>query len=250
MFFEVPRESICDIPLTVVLVLICESFCRELEDGFHVPIFDRYAIVLQIFKERAKTHEAKLQIALAEIPYLRLFLYNALTNIIPKKKVTTLYRSSLANLQFGAKGGPTKEGSGSASISGSGESYFEIQNQLLARREKKIKTEILKLESKRSVLKLQRERREIPSVAILGYTNCGKTTLIKTLTGASKLEPKDALFATLDVTSHACLLPCNLSTLLIDTVGFISDIPTTLIAAFNSTLRDAIDAVNDQVRLF
>ena len=86
MFFEVPRESICDIPLTVVLVLICESFCRELEDGFHVPIFDRYAIVLQIFKERAKTHEAKLQIALAEIPYLRLFLYNALTNIIPKKK--------------------------------------------------------------------------------------------------------------------------------------------------------------------
>ena len=73
--------------------------------------------------------------------------------------------------------------------------------------------------------------------------NAGKTTLIKALTGDDKIQPRDALFATLDVTAHACRLPCHLSTLLVDTVGFISDIPTQLIAAFNSTLRDAIDAV-------
>lgn len=71
----------------------------------------------------------------------------------------------------------------------------------------------------------------------------GKTTLIKSLTGDEKLKPRDALFATLDVTAHACRLPCNLNALLVDTVGFISNIPTNLIAAFNSTLRDAIEAV-------
>lgn len=68
--------------------------------------------------------------------------------------------------------------------------------------------------------------------------------MIKSLTGEANIQPKDALFATLDVTTHACRLPCNLEVLLVDTVGFISDIPTTLIAAFNSTLKDALDAVS------
>ncbi len=72
----------------------------------------------------------------------------------------------------------------------------------------------------------------------------GKTTLIKSLTGDSKITPRDALFATLDVTVHGMKLPCNLTVLLVDTVGFISNIPVNLIAAFNSTLRDAIDAVS------
>ena len=87
-------------------------------------------------------------------------------------------------------------------------------------------------------------RSKVPSVAILGYTNSGKTTLIKAITGEAKLEPRDALFATLDVTTHACKLPSNLTTLFVDTVGFICDIPTHLVAAFNATLRDAIDAVS------
>lgn len=194
---------------------------KELETAFGVPVYDRYLVVLQIFKERAKTYEAKLQVAYAEIPYLR---------------------SCIVSLQQGAKGGSAKEGGGSASIGGSGESYFETQIRLLDRRESKVKTELEKLSKKRALLKLQRTKREFPVVAILGYTNSGKTTLIKALTGDNNIQPRDALFATLDVTAHACRLPCNLSTLLVDTVGFISDIPTQLIAAFQTTLRDAIDA--------
>jgi len=183
---------------------------KELESEFRVPIFDRYSIVLQIFKERARTYEAKLQVSLAEIPYLR---------------------TCLRSLQ---KGGSEKEG----------ETYHESQLRLLSKRELKIKSEIESMEKKRTLLKQQRKKKEFPVVAVLGYTNSGKTTLIKRLTGDSNLQPKDALFATLDVTAHACRLPCNLSILLIDTVGFISDIPTSLIGAFKSTLRDAIDAVS------
>jgi len=181
---------------------------KELETEFRVPIFDRYSIVLQIFKERAQTYEAKLQVALAEIPYLK---------------------TCLRTLQ---KGGGDKDG----------ETYYESQLRLLSRRELKIKSEIESMEKKRTLLKQQRKKKEFPVVAVLGYTNSGKTTLIKQLTGDSSIQPKDALFATLDVTAHACRLPCNLSILLIDTVGFISDIPTSLIAAFKSTLRDAVDA--------
>merc|ERR1712071_551672 len=134
------------------------------------------------FKVRAQTYEAKLQVSLAEIPYLR---------------------TALRSLQ---KGGGEKEG----------ETYQESQLQLLSKRELKIKAEIESMQKKRS--------------------------LMKRLTGDGSIEPKDALFATLDVTAHECRLPCNLSILLIDTVGFISDIPTSLIGAFKSTLRDAIDA--------
>jgi len=181
---------------------------KELESEFRVPIFDRYSIVLQIFKVRAQTYEAKLQVSLAEIPYLR---------------------TALRSLQ---KGGGEKEG----------ETYQESQLQLLSKRELKIKAEIESMQKKRSLLKQQRKKKEYPVVAVLGYTNSGKTTLIKRLTGDGSIEPKDALFATLDVTAHECRLPCNLSILLIDTVGFISDIPTSLIGAFKSTLRDAIDA--------
>lgn len=147
-------------------------------------------------------------------------------------------------MQAGATGGPSNQGGGKASIRGSGETYFELQVRLLDNREHKIKNELEKLAKKRATLKQLRTKREFPVVAVVGYTNSGKTSLIKALTGDSTIEPKDALFATLDVTNHACRLPCNLSILLVDTVGFISDIPTNLIAAFNATLRDALDAVS------
>ena len=146
-------------------------------------------------------------------------------------------------MQAGTAGGPSNQGGGKASIRGSGETYFEIKVRLLDDREAKIKAELDKLARKRATLKLLRTKKEFPVVAILGYTNSGKTSLIKALTGDEKIQPKDALFATLDVTNHACRLPCGLSVLLVDTVGFISDIPTNLIAAFNATLRDALDAV-------
>ncbi|XP_046631453.1 putative GTP-binding protein 6 [Daphnia pulicaria] len=194
---------------------------RELMMAFGVPVFDRYSVVLQIFKDRARTREAKLQVAFAEIPYLR---------------------SSLVGLQKGTKNNLPVENTSRGSKGGSGESFCDSQLHLLDRREIKIKKELEKLAKKRTLLKCERKKREFPVVAIVGYTNCGKTTLIKSLTGDSKITPRDALFATLDVTVHGMKLPCNLTVLLVDTVGFISNIPVNLIAAFNSTLRDAIDA--------
>nr|CAH0111880.1 unnamed protein product [Daphnia galeata] len=194
---------------------------KELMMAFGVPIFDRYSVVLQIFKDRARTREAKLQVAFAEIPYLR---------------------SCLVGLQKGTKSNLPVDNTNRGSRGGGGESVYDSQIHLLDRREIKIKKELEKLSKKRTLLKCERKKREFPVVAIVGYTNCGKTTLIKSLTGDSKITPRDALFATLDVTVHGFKLPCNLTVLLVDTVGFISNIPVNLIAAFNSTLRDAIDA--------
>ncbi|KAI9551895.1 hypothetical protein GHT06_022231 [Daphnia sinensis] len=190
---------------------------KELTTAFRVPIYDRYSIVLQIFKQRAKTREAKLQVAFAEIPYLR---------------------SCLVGLQKGTK----SDGRGSATSVGDGESYYDSKLHLLERRELKIKKELEKMHKKRALLKCERKKREFPVVAIVGYTNSGKTTLIKALTGDSNMQPQNALFATLDVTVHGFKLPCNLTVLLIDTVGFISNIPLNLIAAFKATLNDVIDA--------
>ena len=94
----------------------------------------------------------------------------------------------------------------------------------------------------RDLLRRRREDLRFPTVAIVGYTNCGKTSLIKALTGDESMSPRDQLFATLDVTVHEAVMPSNLRTLFVDTVGFISDIPTNLIASFSATLEDAASA--------
>lgn len=122
-----------------------------------------------------------------------------------------------------------------------GEAFFANQRMLLARRERKIRQEMEKLRAHRQLTRKNRRLRlKIPSVAIVGYTNCGKTSLIKALTKDPRLQPRDALFATLDVTVHSLRFPATgLGALLVDTVGFISDIPTQLIASFDATLEDA-----------
>lgn len=141
---------------------------RELESEFRVPIFDRYSIVLQIFKERARTYEAKLQVSLAEIPYLR---YNLVPSFCIKILLSILRhdfssspRTCLRSLQ---KGGSEKEG----------ETYHESQLRLLSKRELKIKSEIESMEKKRTLLKQQRKKKEFPVVAVLGYTNSGSSFL-------------------------------------------------------------------------
>ena len=184
----------------------------EMERALGKPVLDRYNVVLQIFKRHANTAEAKLQIELAEMPYLRARLNG-------DYEVEQL-----------SKYDPGKR---------KGEIFFSTQRMALARRERKIRAAIDQLRLHRGVIRKNRTRLHIPSVAIVGYTNAGKTSLIKCLTGSKRLRPRNQLFATLDVTVFQCRLPSSLDILLVDTVGFISDIPTDLIASFNSTLEDA-----------
>ncbi|XP_041647572.1 putative GTP-binding protein 6 [Cheilinus undulatus] len=186
---------------------------RELEEAWGVKVFDRYSVVLHIFRCNARTKEAKLQISLAEIPLLRSRLKNDIANL-------------------------DQQGGGARYIGGSGETLLEVQQRLLKEREMKIRSALEKLRKKRHLLRSQRKHREFPIVSVLGYTNCGKTTLIKALTGDSVLQPRNQLFATLDVTVHAGQLPSRLTVLYVDTIGFLSQLPHQLIDSFSATLED------------
>ncbi|XP_060934560.1 putative GTP-binding protein 6 isoform X2 [Limanda limanda] len=186
---------------------------REFEEAWGVKVFDRYSVVLHIFRCNARTKEAKLQISLAEIPLLRSRLKHEMGNM-------------------------DQQGGGSRYIGGSGETLFEVQQRLLKERELKIRSALEKLRRKRHLLRSQRKRNEFPIVSVLGYTNCGKTTLIKALTGDSTLQPRNQLFATLDVTVHAGQLPSRMTVLYVDTIGFLSQLPHQLIDSFSATLDD------------
>lgn len=186
-----------------------------LQSQFNVPVVDRYSLILQIFQLHARTREAHLQIALAELPYL-------------KHRLNTEYFFEQNNKH--AKGNL-------------GEDNFEKQNFVLRKWEQKLKKKINKIRDQRQKLRETKHRSLIPTVAIVGYTNCGKTSLIRTLTDDESIMPEDKLFATLDVTTHVGKLPrSNITCLFVDTVGFISDIPTHLIASFSATLEDALQA--------
>ncbi|XP_033753551.1 putative GTP-binding protein 6 [Pecten maximus] len=187
-----------------------------LQDLWNIAIIDRYTVVLQIFKEHAKTKEAKLQVALAEIPMLRY----CIPDVHDGKHDKTF-------------GGSNYLG---------GDTHYQHRWHLLGIREQKLRGLLAKVRKQREFLRKGRQKRQQPTVAVVGYTNCGKTTLIKALTGDRKMKPQDQLFATLDVTAHGGALPNNLSILYMDTVGFIADIPTTLIDAFGATLEDALVA--------
>ena len=178
------------------------------EEILEKPVIDRYSVILQIFQKHAQTKEAKLQVKLAEIPYLKARLYSDL------------------DLENESKHSKQRKG----------REWFDRQRLALNKREKNIKSDIEKIKSQRALLRSNRIRNKIPSVAVIGYTNAGKTSLIKAITRTEKLEPRDELFATLDVTSHPAVLPSQLESVMLDTVGFISDIPTDLIASFNATL--------------
>lgn len=167
---------------------------------------DRFSIVIQILSAHATSREAKLQIALAELPYIWHHLGAENSSFI---------RSKLT----------------------------DSQKMMLRNRERRIKTELEQMSLHRKMVRKRRSNKEFPVVAVVGYTNCGKTSLIKALTNQEKLEPKNKLFATLDVTAHMGRLPSNLQVIYIDTIGFMSDIPTNLIQCFITTLEDAMCAV-------
>lgn len=172
-----------------------------LQDNFQRPILDRYKIVMQILKAHATSKHAKLQVALAELYYLQ--------------------RKSEQDLFFRTYNS-------------------EALRLMFQDREQKLKRQINTLRAQRSLLRSKRQKLDYPVVAVVGYTNAGKTSLIKALTGEESLQPKNQLFATLDVTVHEGVLPSGLDLLYVDTVGFISDIPTNLIECFVATLEDAL----------
>lgn len=179
---------------------------RFLEQYFHLPILDRYSVVIQILRLHAISTESKLQVAMAEIPYIWSQFRDA--DKLPDKRAPLVLN--------------------------------DTQKQMLRNREKKLKYELENIRSHRELLRNRRRQKNFPVVAIVGYTNAGKTSLIKALTGEESLRPRDQLFATLDVTAHAGRLPCRLEVLYMDTVGFMSDIPTGLLECFIATLEDAM----------
>lgn len=185
---------------------------KELQSQFGLPILDRYRIVMQILKLHAISKHARLQVALAEIPYLKSRLKQDDIKLIVSEN-------------------------------------YETRKLMLNNREQKIKTAIKELKSQRELLRNRRKQLDYPVVAIVGYTNVGKTSLIKALTGEERLQPKNHLFATLDVTMHLGQLPSKLQILYVDTVGFMYDIPTTLIECFIVTLEDAMHAVSIPIQL-
>lgn len=201
--------SRCENPTAVFVSTNLLKFIQitKLEQIFGLPVYDRYSIVIHIFREHAKTAEARLQVALAEIPYIRQKIFE-----------TCITRSGTINVT-------------------------EETKMLLDNKEKKLKNELKKLQQHRRLIRSQRKKHGFPTVAVVGYTNAGKTSLIKALTDDSSLQPRDKLFATLDTTAHKGILPNKLKILYMDTIGFIQNVPETLIEPFNVTLEDAMIAV-------
>ena len=196
---------------------------RSLEHLFGVDIYDRFGIVLRIFKERAHTREAKTQVELAEIPYLKMQFFEQLEE-----------EGDFSHLR-----------GGTGKMSGAGETSIDVMKQKLNRRQKQLREDLKEIRHKNHLKREQRAKHtSLPVVAIVGYTNAGKTTLIKALTHDQSMQPEDMLFATLDSTMHAGKLPCGLKVLYVDTIGFVSDLPHELVESFQTTLEDVVTAVS------
>jgi GTPase len=190
---------------------------RNLEKIFLCPVIDRTELIIEVFAQRAQTREARLQIELAKVRYQFPRL---------KRMWTHLSRQ-------------TATAGGGAYLKGEGEKQIEIDRRILRRQIDRLKEEIEHVAEQRQTQRVLRERKGIPTFAIVGYTNAGKSTLLRTLTQAEVLV-EDKLFATLDTTTRKFILPNRQEILLIDTVGFIRKIPHTLVAAFKSTLEEAV----------
>jgi len=189
---------------------------RNLEKIFGCKIMDRTALILEIFGQRARTREGKLQIEHAQLEYL-----------LPR---LTRYWSHLSR-QRGSTG----------SIGGEGESQLEADRRKIQERLDKISRELEVVRRQRETQRAGRQRSHWPLASIVGYTNAGKSTLLNRLTGASVLA-EDKLFATLDPTTRRLRLPTNQNVLLTDTVGFIKKLPHGLVEAFKATLEEVVQA--------
>ncbi len=200
---------------------------RELERalGHSLRVLDRTALILDIFAQHAHTAEGMLQVELAQYEYL-----------LPR---LTRQWTHLAR-QAGGGGGRTGT-AGGVGLRGPGEKQLEVDRRVIRRRLAHLKQELEKVRAHRMRYRAQRQRARIPTVALVGYTNAGKSTLLNRITGAN-VYVADRLFATLDPTTRRVELPGGHAALFTDTVGFIQKLPTTLVAAFRATLEEIAEA--------
>ena len=189
---------------------------RNLEKAWNAKVIDRTGLILEIFGRRARTREGALQVELAHLTYQKSRLVRSWTHLERQRG------------GFGFLGGP-------------GETQIEADRRVIEERIARIETELDKVKRTRKLHRDSRKRVPYPIVALVGYTNAGKSTLFNRMTAASVLSA-DMLFATLDPTLRAAELPHGARIILSDTVGFISDLPTMLVAAFRATLEEVIEA--------
>ena len=188
---------------------------RNSEESLKIKVIDRAALILDIFAKRAQTHEGKLQVELAQMQYL-----------LPR------LAGQWSHLERLGAGIGTR---------GPGESQLETDRRVVRHRIEKIKERVEQVRKQRALYRLHRKRAGIPVVAIVGYTNAGKSTLLNTLSQANVLV-EDRLFSTLDPTTRRLTLPDKSPILLTDTVGFIRKLPPTLVTAFRATLEELSDS--------
>jgi GTPase len=189
---------------------------RNLEKAWQAKVIDRTGLILEIFGARAHTHEGRLQVELAALEYQRGRLVRSWTHLERQRG------------GFGFLGGP-------------GESQIEIDRRLIGDRIVRIKRDLEGVRRTRAVNRAGRRKARLPTVALVGYTNAGKSTLFNRLSGAA-VSAQNLLFATLDPTMRSIKLPNGQACVISDTVGFVSDLPTHLVAAFRATLEEVIEA--------
>jgi len=206
----------CDAGVAIVDHAVSPVQQRNLEKAWSCKVLDRTGLILEIFGQRALTREGRLQVELAHLTYQKSRLVRSWTHLERQRG------------GFGFLGGP-------------GEAQIETDRRLIDERIAAIRRELSVVVKTRGLHRAGRKRVPVPVVAIVGYTNAGKSTLFNRLTGAA-VSARDQVFQTLDPTMREVKLPGGRSAILSDTVGFISDLPTALVAAFRATLEEVVEA--------
>lgn len=201
-----------EVELVIVDAALSPVQQRNLETALETKVIDRTGLILEIFGARARTHEGRLQVELAALTFQRSRLVRSWTHL-------------------------ERQRGGLGFIGGPGESQLEIDRRLIDERIARLKRQLEQVARTRGLHRKSREKVPYPIVSLVGYTNAGKSTLFNTLTNADVMA-KDMLFATLDPTMRKLDLPSGRTAILSDTVGFISDLPTDLVAAFRATLEE------------
>ena len=205
-----------DAPVVIINTSLSPVQQRNLETQIKAKVIDRTQLILEIFGARAKTHAGRLQVELAALSFQRSRLVRSWTHL-------------------------ERQRGGSGFLGGPGERQIELDRRMLMDRVTRIKAELKEVTRTRTLQRSNRLRSETPTLALIGYTNSGKSTLFNRLTGADVLS-KDMLFATLDPTMRELDFVSGRKAVLADTVGFISQLPTELVEAFKSTLEEVVHA--------